>query len=85
VPYFYRTADGSEIDLVLESGGRVEIAVEVKRSTAPEVSKGFRLGCAATRARQRYVVHGGSDEWPMGDNVTAISLQALAQRLKETA
>ncbi len=85
VPCFYRTADGSEIDLVLERGGRVEIAVEIKRSTAPEASKGFRLGCEATRARQRYIVHGGSDEWPMAGGVTAIPLSEMVQRLRETA
>jgi hypothetical protein len=27
------------------------------------------------------VVHGGDEEWPMGGNVTAISLTALAQRI----
>lgn len=83
VPYFYRTADGAEIDLVFERGGVVETAIEVKRSTAPTVSKGFHLGCAAIGARERFVVHAGEDEWPMGAGVTAISLAALAERLSE--
>jgi hypothetical protein len=81
VPYFYRTEDGAEIDLVFERGGRVDLAVEIKRSTAPEVSKGFRLGCAALRPRAAYVVHGGTGEWPMPGGVTAISLAALVRRL----
>jgi predicted AAA+ superfamily ATPase len=82
VPYFYRTEDGAEIDLVLERGGRVEIAVEIKRTTAPDVSKGFRLACAALRPRAAYVVHGGTEEWPMKDGVGAISLGGLMERLK---
>lgn len=81
VPYFYRTEDGAEIDLVLERGGRVEVAVEIKRSTAPEVSKGFRLACAALRPKTSFVVHGGSDEWPMKDGVIATSLSGLMRRL----
>ena len=81
VPYFYRTEDGAEIDLVLERGGRVEMAVEIKRSTAPEVSKGFRLACAALQPRQAFVVHGGSGEWPMKDGVIATSLAGLMKRL----
>ena len=81
VPYFYRTEDGSEIDLVLERGGKVELAIEIKRTTSPDVSKGFRLGCEALAPRSAFVVHGGQDEWPMRDGVTAISLGKLMGRL----
>lgn len=38
--YFYRTSNGSEIDLILEKGSK-KIAIECKSSTAPEVTKGF--------------------------------------------
>jgi len=82
VPFFFRTEDGAEIDLMFERGGRVELAIEIKRTTAPEVSKGFRLACAALRPRHAYVVHGGTDEWPMRDGVTAISLVGLMKRLE---
>jgi predicted AAA+ superfamily ATPase len=34
-PYFYRTHDGAEIDLLLERGGVPEMAIEIKRSSAP--------------------------------------------------
>ena len=82
VPFFYRTEDGAEIDLVFERGGRVEFAIEIKRTTAPEVSKGFRLGCEILRPRAAVVVHSGDDEWPMRDGVTAISLDAMVKRLR---
>jgi len=39
-PYFYRTASGAEIDLVLEKGQR-RIAVEIKASTSPQVKRSF--------------------------------------------
>ena len=81
VPYFYRTEDGSEIELVFERGGRVEVAIEITRTTAPDVSRGFRLGCAALRPRAAYVLHSGEDEWPLRDGVTAISLRGLMERL----
>lgn len=67
---------------MLERGGRVEMAIEVKRSTAPAVSKGFRIGCADLRPRAAYVVHGGSATWPMGGGVTAISLADLTRKLQ---
>ena len=85
VPYFYRTEDGSEIDLVFERGGRVELAIEIKRTTAPDVSKGFRLGCAALQPRAAYLLHSGTEDWPVRDGVTAVSLKRLMKRLSETA
>lgn len=80
-PYFYRTADGAEIDLLFERGGKVEIAVEIKRSTAPPLPRGFRSGCAALRPKEAFLVHGGTDSWPEAEGVTAIGLSALLRRL----
>ena len=84
VPYFFRTEDGAEIDLVFERGGAVELAIEIKRTTAPDVSKGFRLACAALKPREAYVVHGGVDEWGMRDGVTATSLGRLMRYLRRS-
>jgi hypothetical protein len=81
VPLYFRTEKGAEADLVLERGGRVEIVLEIKRSTAPIVSKGFHVARSDLRPREAYVVHGGLDSWPMGGGVTAISLADLTARL----
>ena len=80
-PYFYRTENGAEIDLLFERGGTVEMAIEIKRSTAPVVSKGFRLACDLLRPKARYVVHGGDETWPLEKDITAVTLQELARRL----
>jgi len=82
VPLFLRTEKGAEIDLIFERGGRVELAIEIKRTTAPTVSKGFRIGCADLKPREAWVAHGGTERWPMGDGVTAISLTALMRRMR---
>lgn len=81
IPLYFRTEKGAEADLVLERGGRVEAVVEIKRTTAPAVSKGFRIACEDLRPRASYVVHGGDASWPMGDGVTAVSLPDLVKRL----
>ena len=83
IPMFLRTERGAEIDLVFERGGRIEMAIEIKRTTAPTVSKGFRIGCGHLRPRAAYVVHGARDTWPMGGGVTAISLTDLMRRLMD--
>ena len=84
IPLFLRTERGAEIDLLFERGGRVEVAIEIKRTTAPTVSKGFRIGCADVKPRSAYVVHGGTNSWPMGGGLTAISLADLMRRLADT-
>jgi predicted AAA+ superfamily ATPase len=82
IPLYFRTEKGAEADLVLERGGRVEMVVEIKRSTAPVVSKGFYIACEDLKPSHAYVVHGGSDSWPMGGGVTAVSLAALVKQLQ---
>jgi predicted AAA+ superfamily ATPase len=83
-PYFYRTEDGAEIDLLFELGGKVEMAIEIKRSTAPSLSRGFHSARETIAARDAYVVHGGHETWPMSGDVTAISLVGLMQKLAQT-
>lgn len=84
IPYFYRTEDGAEIDLLFERGGSVEMAIEIKRSTAPTLSRGFNLARQALQPREAYLIHGGIDSWPMANGVTAIGLGELMQRLAES-
>ncbi|MEQ1693920.1 MAG: ATP-binding protein [Gemmatimonas sp.] len=85
IPLFFRTEKGAEIDLLFERGGRVEMVIEIKRSTAPTVSKGFRLACDDLSPASAYVVHSGTERWPMPGQVTAISLVELMQQLEGSA
>jgi uncharacterized protein len=80
-PSFYRTADGAEVDLVLERGGVVAMAIEIKRSAAPAPSRGLRQACEALQPRDVFIAHGGGGEWPAGDGITAIPLDVLAGRI----
>ncbi|HVK47888.1 MAG TPA: ATP-binding protein, partial [Pseudobacter sp.] len=72
--WYYRTIAGAEIDLVIEKGTKSRIAIEIKRSLIPKVSKGFYAGCEDINATHRYVVYPGQERFSLGDNVTAISL-----------
>jgi len=80
-PYFYRTEDGAEIDLLFERGGKVEMAIEIKRSTAPTLSRGFHIACEALKPKNRYLVHSGTDVWPHSSGIMAITLDELMNRL----
>jgi len=80
--WFYRTAAGAEIDLVIQRGQKVT-AIEIKRSTAPTVSKGFHLGCADIAATARFVVYPGDERFPLAKGVEAIPLRELMAVLSE--
>jgi predicted AAA+ superfamily ATPase len=80
--FFYRSSAGAEIDLVLELPKRERWAVEIKRSTAPAVSKGFHIAAADARATRRLVVHSGAESFPLGQDVIASSLIDLMRELK---
>jgi len=80
-PYYYGTPGGAEIDLVLEFPGGTKWAIEVKRSSAPSVSKGFYSGCEDIKPNKRFVVYSGLDSFPMGEGITAISLPNLMHEL----
>ncbi|MDI1271126.1 MAG: ATP-binding protein [Polaromonas sp.] len=81
-PYFYRTHDGAEIDLLLERGGQPEIAIEIKRSSAPSLDKGFGMACDDLKLRQRYVVYPGEESYPVRHGAQAMSLTALARQMQ---
>ena len=81
-PYTYRTHAGAEIDLLLERGGKPWMAIEIKRSTAPSLSKGFEIACDDLGITQRHVVYPGTDSFPMRYGTQAIGLVELMRRLQ---
>lgn len=71
---YYRTSAQAEIDLVLEGPNRRTWAVEVKRSTAPGVRKGFHFACADINATQRFVIYPGRERFPLDGKIEAMGL-----------
>lgn len=85
VPYFFRTQVGAEIDLVLERGGRPEVAIEIKRSSAPSPERGFSTACDDLKIERRYVVYPGEESFALRHGAQAIGLAALANVLAQAA
>ncbi|MEW8298209.1 MAG: ATP-binding protein [Candidatus Thiodiazotropha sp.] len=79
--YFYRTAAGAEIDLVIKMPSAEIWAIEIKYGIAPKVGKHYSQTCNDVGATHKYVVYGGDDEFPLGNDVSVISLSMLMQRL----
>jgi len=75
--YFYRTADGAEIDLVLARGGTPEIAIEIKRSSAPSLERGFSVACDDLGIGKRFVVYPGNERFPLRHGAQALGLSEM--------
>lgn len=78
---FYRTAAGAEIDLVLTLPGGQVWTIEVKRGLAPKLERGFHNACADLQPERGFVVYSGTERFPLGANVEAISLIELGGML----
>ena len=81
--WFYRTAAGAEIDLVLEMPDDELWAVEIKRARAPGLEKGFHHARQDLRPDRAFLVGSGPDRYPKADGVEVIGLAGLARILRE--
>jgi predicted AAA+ superfamily ATPase len=80
-PSFYRTSAGAEVDLVLSWPDGREWAIEVKRTSAPKVSRGMRSALTDIEPERAFVVYAGSERFPLGETVEAIGLAELCTEL----
>jgi predicted AAA+ superfamily ATPase len=80
--WFYRTAVGAEIDLVLESAPNERWAIEIKRSLGdPKPSRGFYIGCEDIQAARQIVLYPGEDTFKLDAKTDVMPLQALLSDL----
>ncbi len=78
--YFWRTATGAEVDLVVESEGRL-VPIEVKLSATPRPAMAAGIftfrDLLGEQVAAGYVIHPGDVRLPLGGGVTALPLGAL--------
>lgn len=79
---FYRTAAGTELDIVVESGSR-RLGIEVKFSASPTVSKGFWLAKDDLRLTRALVVAPVERAYPLRDGVDVVPVWQLPELLRE--
>lgn len=75
--YFYRTQQGAEIDLFLISPTGKKIAVEIKFSSVPQVSKGFYLSLEDVKCDQAYIIVPETISYQKPNNVIVCSLMTF--------
>ena len=78
---FYRSGAGAEVDLVLTLPGGGRWAIEVKRSLAPKVERGFHHACEDLQPERRIVVYPGVEAFPLPNGIEVMSLGQFGQEL----
>ncbi len=79
--YFYRTAAGAKIDMVIRMPSSEIWAVEIKYGNAPKLGRHYSVICDDVDVTRKYVVYSGSDEFPVSSDVTVISLPRFMKKL----
>lgn len=83
--YFYQTSGGAEIDLLLAWPDGSVWAIEIKRSLAPKIERGFYAACDDLLPAKKFVVYPGTERYRLAEDIEVISLAGLAQELAGAA
>ena len=77
--YFYRTqsAAAAEIDLVLTRGLKVEIAIEVKYSLSPKLTRSSTSAINEVNPLKTWVVYPGEESYPIKKNIWTLPINQL--------
>ena len=79
---FYRSSAGAEIDLILKLPDHRLWAIEVKRTTAPKVTRGFHIAADDLGVAERLLVYAEDREVPGQGGVRAMPLANAMDRLR---
>ena len=84
-PSFYRTSGGAEIDLVLTWPDGRDWAIEVKRSLAPKIERGFHSALDDLKPERSFLVYPGGERYRLSGATEAIDLPGLCQEVEGRA
>lgn len=84
--YFWRTAKGDEVDLLLDLGSR-RLPFEIKLHSASTAADawGLRRCMEDLNLPRGYLVHPGHESYSLGDGMTAVSAEGILYRPQEIA
>ena len=81
--YFYRTAAGAEMGLVIDFNSGKRIAIEIKRVLSANPGKGFYQSIEDMKPGHSYLVHAGEDRYPVTEHSEATGVNEMVRLLSE--
>ena len=80
--YFYRTDDGAEIDVVLEKGGHIVLAIEAKLSNTPENTRGTTIALQDLGNPPLVIVTPEASDFPLKEQIFVCSIATLTNNIR---
>lgn len=79
--YFWATHAGSELDLLVVSGG-LRLGYEIKRTSSPRLTPSLRNAAKDLKLKSLDVIHSGDTTFPMAPGIRAVAFSRLLEDLK---
>lgn len=80
---FYRTSNGAEVDLVLTFRNQETWTIEIKRSSAPTLSRGFYQAASDLGAARKLLVAPVAQPYPMKDRIEVVDVMTAIRWVTE--
>ena len=80
---FYRTSNGAEVDLVLTFRNQQTWTIEIKRSSAPTVSKGFYQAATDLSAVRKLLVAPVEQPYPLKEGIEVVDVMTAIRWVTE--
>jgi len=80
---FYRTSNGAEVDLVLTFRNQQTWVIEIKRSSAPTLSRGFYQAATDLRAVRKLLVAPVAQTYPLKEGIQVVDVMTAIRWVTE--
>ena len=77
-PFFYRTQDGTECDLIITKNYQIEVCVELKLSAHPTITKAIRLAIKDLKPKRMYMVTPMDSNYWLDENIQVVGVEKLS-------
>lgn len=78
--FFWAAHTGAEIDLLIQSGGRLR-GFEIKRTSSPTATRSMHDALVNLELESLDVIHAGSDTFPLAEGIRAVAAGRMLQDL----
>ena len=79
--YFYRTADATELDLVIVQGGKPVLGIEIKYSNTPNLTRGSRIALKDLGDIPLLVLTPSAKDYDLATDIRVCSMATLQQNI----
>jgi uncharacterized protein len=82
LPFFYRTSDGAELDLVIEENLQIKLAIEIKLNNSPTIEKGNTIAIKDLGNPPLIIITPEASDYSPRPNVYVCSMATLDNTLE---